>query len=357
MKKEEKKYFFSNKILIWARSNNRNLPWKTSDPYKIWISEIILQQTQVKQGWPYYEKFIERFPNVFALARADVDEVYNYWRGLGYYSRARNLHTTAQTIVDHYSGNFPQTSEALKKLKGIGEYTAAAIASFAFKEVIGVLDGNVHRVLSRYFGIHKTMERSVDKHFFQLLATELVPRKNSSGIYNQAIMDFGALLCRPRLPACDQCPLHGQCVAFNHKQVGILPPVKKKTPAKPRFFIYFLVQNIQGDILIKRRGPTDIWANLYELPGIETMAEGDLLEETEFKLSQLGINPQHIYESQTFSPIKHQLSHQTLRIRFKHIYCQEFEFSIRFRKINRKNLSNFAFPKPIQSFLTTQKLL
>lgn len=355
MNREEKKHFFSNSILFWASSNNRNLPWKTSDPYKIWVSEIILQQTQVKQGLPYYQKFIERFPSVISLAEANLDEVYNYWKGLGYYSRARYLHETAEIIVEQHQGIFPRTSAQLKKLKGIGDYTARAIASFAFNEAIGVLDGNVHRVLSRYFGIHKTMEKSADKHYYQMLANALVPSQSSSGIYNQAIMDFGALLCTPRLPDCDQCPLQSQCAAFKKNKVEILPPVKKKIPVKQRFFIYFLVQNKHGDILIAQRDLKDIWAKLYELPGIEIFKESQLLEETDHNPTQLGIETHNISERLSFSPIKHQLSHQTLYIRFERINCQEFVFGSRFRKINRKNLSNFAFPKPIQSFLSIQK--
>lgn len=346
---EEKNTFFSSQIIKWSKSIQRNLPWKTQDPYKIWVSEIILQQTQVSQGLPYYLRFIERFPEIQALASAEENEVYYYWKGLGYYARVRNMHTTAKLVVNQLKGIMPQDFESLRALKGIGDYTAAAIASFAYNETVAVLDGNVHRVLSRYFGINKTIEKSTDKRLFQDKANQLVPA-GAAGLYNQAIMDLGSMVCKPRSAKCDQCPLSLHCIAYATNRVELLPPAKKRQALRHRYFIYYYLVNAREETLINQRQNKDIWAQLFELPGREVKNERAKAMPDK-KLKTLGINGQNIKVDKETMIIKHQLSHQMLHIKFISLRCDEFSHDNRFHKIKRKNLSNFAFPKPIQSFL------
>lgn len=256
---------FSSTLLRWFLDNGRDLPWRqTRDPYAIWLSEIILQQTQVKQGWAYWERFMKRWPKVEMLADATEDEVLREWQGLGYYSRARNLHTAARQIVE--MGGFPSTLEGIRQLKGVGEYTAAAIGSFAFDLPAAVVDGNVYRVLSRYFGISTPINSTEGKKEFALLAQELLPSSNlqsQSSNYNQAIMDFGATLCTPQAPRCMDCPLQETCVALREDRVGELPVKLKTLKVKERRLVYVYVR-YQGETAIHRRGEGDIWQGLYE---------------------------------------------------------------------------------------------
>jgi A/G-specific adenine glycosylase len=252
---------FTRTLLRWFAENGRELPWReTSDPYAIWLSEIILQQTQVKQGWAYWERFMRRWPTVEALANATEDEVLREWQGLGYYSRARNLHFAAKQIVA--MGEFPNTIEGIKSLKGVGDYTAAAIGSFAFGLPDAVVDGNVYRVLSRHFGIETPVNTTEGKKEFQKLAESLLP-SSDYGTYNQAIMDFGAIQCTPQSPKCVVCPLQESCVALRNGKVNVLPVKEKTLKVKSRHLIYIYVR-CQGMTAIHRRGEGDIWQGLYE---------------------------------------------------------------------------------------------
>lgn len=252
---------FALTLLEWFRENGRALPWRqTQDPYAIWLSEVILQQTQVKQGMNYWLRFMRHWPTVELLAAATEDEVLREWQGLGYYSRARNLHFAARQIVE--MGGFPQTLEGIKSLKGVGDYTAAAIGSIAFGLPAAVVDGNVYRVLSRHFGINTPINTTEGKKEFSLLANHLLPKKNASA-YNQAIMDFGAIQCTPQSPRCLICPLQESCMALREGRVGELPVKMKTLKVKERHLVYIYVRH-QGYIAIHRRGKGDIWQGLYE---------------------------------------------------------------------------------------------
>ena len=252
---------FALTLLKWFSENGRDLPWReTHDPYAIWLSEIILQQTQVKQGWAYWERFLRRWPTVEDLANATEDEVLREWQGLGYYSRARNLHFAARQIVE--MGGFPQTLESIKSLKGVGDYTAAAIGSIAFGLSAAVVDGNVYRVLARYYGIETPINTTEGKKEFTALAQSLLPEKEE-GIFNQAIMDFGAIQCTPQSPKCVICPLQESCVALRTGQVDKLPVKLKTLKVKERHLIYIYIR-CKGETAIHRRGEGDIWQGLYE---------------------------------------------------------------------------------------------
>ena len=258
---------FALTLLSWFRENGRDLPWRqTRDPYAIWLSEIILQQTQVKQGWEYWERFMRRWPTVEALAAATEDEVLREWQGLGYYSRARNLHYAARQIVAR--GSFPNTIEDIKKLKGVGDYTAAAIGSIAFNLPVAVVDGNVYRVLSRYFGIDTPINTTEVKKLFATLAQEqLLSALNregmGAGLYIQAIMDFGAIQCTPQSPKCDDCPLMESCEAFRTNRIQELPVKLKTLKIRERHLIFIYIR-YKGQTAIHRRGAGDIWQGLYE---------------------------------------------------------------------------------------------
>ena len=267
---------FALTLLKWFRENGRELPWRqTRDPYAIWLSEIILQQTQVKQGWDYWERFMRHWPKVEDLAAATEDEVLREWQGLGYYSRARNLHYAAKQIVA--LGHFPDTIEEIRQLKGVGDYTAAAIGSIAFGLPAAVVDGNVYRVLSRHFGIDTPINTTEGKKLFAAMAQEiLLPALNregqGAGLYNQAIMDFGAIQCTPQSPRCDVCPLMETCSAFREGRVGELPVKQKTLVVKERHLIYIYVR-CKGETAIRRRGPGDIWQGLWEPWLVDSSAE------------------------------------------------------------------------------------
>ena len=272
---------FAPTLLHWFQEHGRDLPWRqTRDPYAIWLSEIILQQTQVKQGWAYWERFMKRWPKVELLAAATEDEVLREWQGLGYYSRARNLHAAARQIVE--MGGFPTTLEGIKSLKGVGDYTAAAIGSFAFDLPAAVVDGNVYRVLSRYFGISTPINTTEGKKEFALLAQSqlspfhLSPFTFQLSTYNQAIMDFGATQCTPSSPDCAACPLMETCVAFREGRVGELPVKLKTLKVKERRMTYVYVR-YQGETAIHRRGEGDIWQGLYEPLLTEKVPQGAVL--------------------------------------------------------------------------------
>lgn len=259
---------FSKTILNWYAINGRELPWRqTSNPYAIWLSEVIMQQTRIAQGTAYWERFMKRWPNVHELAKATEDEVLREWQGLGYYSRARNLHKAAQQIVG--LGRFPQTYKELKQLKGIGEYTAAAISSILFAEPVAVVDGNVYRVLARYFGIDTPIDSTEGKKVFKAMAQEYLP-KEAPAAYNQGLMDFGAIQCTPTSPNCEVCPLIDTCFAANNNKVAELPVKAKKTKQRERHFSFIYIR-CNGKTAIRRRGAGDIWQGLWELPTKELL--------------------------------------------------------------------------------------
>jgi A/G-specific adenine glycosylase len=304
------KRLFSKKIIDWYEQNKRILPWRTTkDPYKIWLSEIILQQTRIAQGLPYYQTFIKNFPNVKSLAAAKPDKVLRLWQGLGYYSRARNLHACAKQVVKNLNGNFPPSFEELKKLPGIGDYTAAAIASISFSEPVAVVDGNVFRVLARVFGIDKDITSSEGKKYFFKIANELIPT-DTPDIFNQAVMEFGALHCTPQNPKCEGCPFERSCVA-NAKGLQKLLPVKTpKQKIRKRYFNYLVITH-RGKLLMRKRSAGDIWNGLYDFHLVETKKNTKpvMLLKQEKKFNKLVIED----ESMLY---KHILSHQLLITRF-----------------------------------------
>lgn len=254
----------------WYERHKRDLPWRhTRDPYRIWLSEIILQQTRVAQGKPYYERFIAAYPSVVDMAHANERELLRLWQGLGYYARARNLHQTARYVTDQLAGKFPNTYHDLLKMKGIGTYTAAAIAAFAFGERVPVVDGNVYRVLARIFGINEDITTTTAKKTFAVLAVRLIQKADDPATYNQAIMEFGAIQCTPIAPDCLLCPLQQSCVAYQTGQQHRLPVKTKKAPVRERFFIYLVFRN-NGKIALRERMSRDIWQNLHDFYVIET---------------------------------------------------------------------------------------
>lgn len=308
---------FSNRLIQWYLENKRDLPWRnTTNPYPIWLSEIILQQTKVAQGLPYYERFIETFPTVFDLANASEEQVLKLWQGLGYYSRGRNLHKTAQIIAFELNGTFPKTYTELLKLKGIGTYTAAAIASFSQKEVVPVVDGNVFRVLARYFDVETDISSATAKKEFTALANELIDSKQPD-VFNQALMEFGALQCVPKNPNCSICVFKDSCAALQKKKVDLLPIKLKKTKVNERFFNYLVLEDERGHSIIQQRTAKGIWHNLYEFPLIESeneLNEKEVMEKistTSFLTNELiSLKP---YDEKS---VLHVLSHQRLKIKF-----------------------------------------
>lgn len=340
------------KLLDWYEANHRALPWKaTKDPYKIWLSEIILQQTRVAQGTPYYLKFIEAFPTVQDLANAPQDKVLKLWEGLGYYSRARNLHFAAKTIVNKYGGVFPNNYKELLNLKGVGEYTAAAIASFAFEEAVAVVDGNVYRVLSRIFGITEPIDTPQGKKLFKEIAQKELSKQNPAD-YNQAIMNFGAMQCTPKNPNCEQCPFQNDCIAFKKNIIELLPIKSKKIKKRDRFFNYFIFYSNEK-IVITKRSNNDIWKNLYEFPMIETDKKIQSIKQLQKQneLIQTTVNKgEHQYTSQL---LKQVLTHQNIAAQFiliKNNDIENMEFDPNWTLILRKQLHQFAFPRIINTF-------
>jgi len=338
---------FSNSLLHWYLQNKRDLPWRnTSHPYPIWLSEIMLQQTRVAQGMPYFLSFMEAFPTVFHLAKADEEQVLKLWQGLGYYSRARNMHKTAQIIAFDLNGNFPNNYNDLLKLKGIGEYTAAAIASFAFNEVVPVVDGNVYRVLARYFDVETDIASSSARKEFTSLAKELIPNDNPA-LFNQAIMEFGALQCVPKNPNCEICIFNSSCAALQKKKVAELPVKLKKTKVTNKFFNYLIFLDDSETTLINKRSEKGIWHNLYEFPIIETENEidfHDLSKLVHENYSDMEIESISIYNE---NQIIHKLSHQKLHINF---YKVEVSKKL-MNGIDLKSLRNYPFPIVIYNFI------
>jgi A/G-specific adenine glycosylase len=339
---------FSNSLIQWYLQNKRDLPWRnTTNPYPIWLSEIILQQTRVAQGTPYFYAFLESFPTVYDLAQADEQQVLKLWQGLGYYSRARNLHQTAQYIVNELAGVFPNSFSGLIQLKGIGEYTAAAIASFAYNEPVPVVDGNVFRVLSRYFGVESDISLGKTKKEFTALAAELLS-KDQPALFNQAIMEFGALQCVPKSPNCGHCIFNTSCVALQKGLVGELPVKSKKLKVSHRYFNYIVVTDENGNTKLQQRTDKGIWYNLYEFPLIETLQEegfetiAPLIQE----YASFGASVVRIQELNPIS-IVHKLSHQHLYIKFWKVSLD----AILVDGISLEQLKTFPFPIVIHNFI------
>lgn len=352
---------FVHTILEWYPRHKRDLPWRnTKDPYIIWLSEIILQQTRVAQGLPYFLKFAENYPNVKSLAEAPSEDVMRLWQGLGYYSRARNLHECAKMVVKEYDGIFPNNYRELLKLKGVGSYTAAAIASFAFGEVVAVVDGNVFRVLARYFGLTTDIASPAGKREFEKLANELIPQQ-FPGTFNQAMMEFGALQCTPKNPDCEICPLREACFALINNKVTELPIKIKKLKVRERYFKYTYI--LCGDyVVVKKRGEGDIWQGLFDFPMTEISDKSQLMEyipdfvEGLKKLGTLNVEKSsHNY--------KHILTHQRIFANFVKFvidpsqiesldsWAKEFGFQL----VENERLEDLGKPRLILKYLNDEK--
>lgn len=341
---------FQDEIVNWYQLNKRDLPWRhTTDAYVIWLSEIIMQQTRVEQGLPYFNRFLEAFPTVIDFAEASEDQVLKLWQGLGYYSRGRNMLHTAREVQRLHQGIFPVNYLELLQLKGIGEYTAAAISSFAAGEARAVLDGNVFRVLARYFGIDQPINSTDGKKQFAHLAQELIKGQNPM-VYNQAIMEFGALQCKPKSPDCPSCPLQFSCLAFQQKKVGEWPVKIKKMPPRNRFFNYLIIQE-QDKILVNKRQPGDIWQHLYDFPLIETTAPAGGFD-PELALS-LRKDYGNDVEITLLSSKKHVLTHQIIYVQFFALanYIANFKQEASLKWVSRAALEELPQPKVIHDFI------
>lgn len=340
--------YFSKNLISWYLHNKRELPWRnTKDPYKIWLSEIILQQTRVAQGMPYYLKFIKTFPTVQALANAPENEVLKLWQGLGYYSRARNLHFSAKMVANEMGGKFPNTHKDLLKLKGVGDYTASAIASICYNIPEAVVDGNVYRVLSRISGVSIPINSTEGQRYFRNLAQQLIDTADPAA-YNQAIIEFGALYCVPQNPDCANCIFRNSCQAFQKGIVSELPVKLKAKPVKKRYFNYIVVISNDTHLLLRQRKSKDIWHKLFEFPLIETSAESsldELKETSEYQVMNINLNPISLSLYNERSLI-HKLSHQ-------HIYTRFWIMETAIKKeefIPVEQLKDYAVPVLIENF-------
>ncbi|TXE21148.1 A/G-specific adenine glycosylase [Psychroflexus gondwanensis] len=350
---------FSKRLLDWYETEKRDLPWRhTKDPYVIWLSEIILQQTQVKQGLPYFQKFIKRFPTVHNLAKAEEDEVMKLWQGLGYYSRARNLHFTAKYVSETLKGKFPDNFKELKTLKGIGDYTAAAIASFAFDEPVAVVDGNVQRVVSRFLGIHTPINSPEGVKEFKTKAQQLMDVSQPAA-YNQAVMEFGALHCRPKSPKCMFCVFQQDCAAYQLGKVEELPVKLKKTVVKKRYFNYLIFKDQDNLTLVQKRSGAGIWKGLYQFPlleseePLETPSSEDiktLLDTGDFHIDRI--------EKLNDTPVVHLLSHRKIMATFIQVSAGDSLSRLKLTKgietYNLKELQKLPVPVLIQNFIESE---
>jgi A/G-specific adenine glycosylase len=346
---------FSRLIIEWYLENKRMLPWReTKDPYKIWLSEIILQQTRVAQGLPYYLRFTETFPTVESLANAKEQQVLRLWQGLGYYSRARNLHRCAKMIVENFNGKFPGNFDELQQLIGVGPYTAAAVASIAFNQKVAVVDGNVFRVLARIFGMETDIASNEGKRIFFAKANELISGEHPD-LFNQAMMEFGAIWCTPKTPKCEGCIFKKSCIAYKTGTVDLLPVKGKKTKVRKRFLNYFIIEN-QNKIAMKPRAGKDIWQGLFDFYLVETkrkLSAKSIIEKDE-RLKEITIK-----ETQVFDSVKHTLSHQLLSIQFTWIWTvRKNAFSLNgFRFYSKKEVMNLPKPIVVSRFLEEVKFI
>lgn len=346
--------WFTLQLITWYKKNKRDLPWRNqTNAYYIWLSEIILQQTQVTQGLNYYLKFIKNYPTVKHLANASEDQILKDWQGLGYYSRARNLHSTANFILQNYGGKFPTNYNDIRSLKGIGDYTAAAIASFAYNLPYAVVDGNVYRVLSRLFGIKAPIDSSVGKKQFQQLATDLLNTKNAA-LHNQAIMEFGSQYCKPVNPNCVKCIFNIKCFANAHNLVSALPIKEKKIKIKNRYLTYLILVDKNKHVIINKRSANDIWKGLYEFYLIET--EKEITELELFK------NADFISRCPTLFALKHISKQYKHILTHQHLYAKFYiiQLSLIHNKFNHivtiNSLTKFALPRLIDKFLNDCKI-
>ena len=343
--------FFNVPLHAWYALFKRDLPWRnTRDPYSVWLSEIILQQTRIDQGLAYFLKFKDEFPTISDLSMASEDQILKLWQGLGYYSRARNLHFTAKYIHEKFHGKFPDDYQTILSLKGVGEYTAAAIASISFNLEYPAVDGNVYRVLSRFFGVSEPIDTTTGKNAFKKLAQELI-KGTEPGMHNQALMEFGALQCVPKNPDCRSCPLKNNCFAYSANKISELPVKQTKTKQRDRYFNY-LVLNHNGHYWIQKRTGNDIWKNLYEFPKIETSEETSirsLSELQEFK----ALAPEELAIIETISSWKiHILSHQRIHYRIIRIQLiKELNLSPHLIRVNKRDIFNFAVPKLLENYM------
>lgn len=339
----------SERLVEWYRGHRRELPWrKTNEPYRIWLSEVILQQTRVEQGLRYYEAFLERFPDVRDLADASEEEVLRMWQGLGYYTRARNLHRTARYIAYERDGEFPREFEELRGLRGIGPYTAAAIASFSFGKRTPVVDGNVERVIARLYEVEEAVNAQKGKKRVNELA-DLTMGEADPAEFNQAIMEFGAVQCVPKNPDCPNCPIKGQCRAYQSGKVEALPVKKKGRKARQRYFNYLYLRNEEGPVLEQRR-ERDIWQNLFQLPLIETNSP---VGEKELREGALPSPP--FYDNsaklELVAEERHTLSHQRIHARFWKAPLPEADWPESWFQVSEEALDRYAFPRLIERFL------
>lgn len=348
MENQEHEKYFAAALLRWhSKDNTRDMPWKgEKDPYKIWLSEIILQQTRVEQGTNYYRRFIEAFPTVSALATANETKVFKLWEGLGYYSRCKNLIATAKRINDEFGAVFPGKYPDILQLKGVGPYTAAAIASFAFELPHAVVDGNVFRVLARYFAVPIPIDSTRGRHYFTQLANQLLDKRRP-GIYNQAIMDFGALVCKPQSPLCSQCPLKAHCGAYHNGSVQQLPVKEKRITKRSRWFS-FIVINYNGFVYVRKRAAGDIWENLYEFPVLE---KDNATELANLEDISAFLGKQHFKLEQISGRYKQLLTHQTIQGQFIRIKINSPLNKKGYKIISRDGLSKLPFPKLISNYL------
>ena len=345
---------FCKNLLAWYDVNKRELPWReTKDPYVIWISEIILQQTRVDQGLPYFYKFIDAFPSIVDLANAKNEDVLKVWQGLGYYSRARNLHFTAKHIIEKYNGVFPSTYKEILSLKGVGIYTASAISSFAFNLPFPVVDGNVVRVLSRVFGIEIPFESAAGKKQFYSLANKLIDKRKHSK-YNQAIMDFGATCCTPKLPKCDNCPFILRCNAYITNNINNLPAKTKKIKQTTRYLHYFIIND--KDRLVLSKINNGIWNGMYQFPFIELekkINQSELFETLNWKNFFLGYKYEVLSSSDEYN---HKLSHQRINSVFWFVNIDNFNNN-KFKYFSKHEIRKLPIPRLIDKFMNDYKLI
>jgi A/G-specific adenine glycosylase len=339
------------KLIAWYADNQRILPWRNiRDPYRIWISEIILQQTRVVQGLEYYNRFIDRFPDVKSLAEADEQEVLKYWQGLGYYSRARNLHFAAKTILNEYHGVFPRDYQSVLHLKGIGEYTAAAIVSFAWNEPYPVVDGNVFRFLSRLFAVNEPIDTTKGKKYFTALAAELMD-KSQAGLFNQAIMEFGALHCLPANPNCPNCPFMSQCLALSQNTIPKYPLKQTKLKPKDLFLYYFHICDAEA-LFLNQRKEKSIWQNLFEFPVIESARPLDFVQLSKTKLFNEWFPNNHDYHFRLIiKNKKHVLSHRIIYADFYRIEMDKLGSINNLLKIKKIDLDQYPFHRLMEYYL------